>query len=531
MLPDIPYPKRTKTYVQTAFAGLDRREGAANGAIAAMTNLTGALSPLLSTRRKRRLLPAGEGAPHGLFAVPGVRFAAWGTTLAVTENGETTVLTDFSDTDKVFAALGERVLVWPDKRLVRRGESAWEAVPLSRSVTVSATFADGTYAGEAAEGNTLLAADAAFDWSDFFSVGDAVTISGAADEANNKTPVVREIEGNALRFYEHTFTVNPAAASITVAREVPDLDFLCVNENRVWGCRGDTVRCSKLGDPFNWNVFDGLSTDAWSWDTGTAGSFTGCVSFLGYPCFFKEGQIFKVYGSRPANFEAMSAATLGVVPGGAKSLAVAGETLYYLSRAGFCAYTGGIPSPVGAALGEGRHVSAVAGSDGGRYVVSAENEAGEHELLVYDPRTKLWHREDGFSAHSMAFSAGGVLAMSSAGLTFLTRPTGDEGAEEGDFESSVTFAAWDYESFESKYPARLWLRLACSGDMTVEIRYDNGDWLTSATLTSQGKRTEYVPVPIRRCDRYALRLTGTAPWTLYALQWEFYASQRNRKPI
>jgi len=466
MLPELPVKRAAARLTQTAFAGLDRRAGAGNGAVCDMENLWSGDAPLLSSR-PGRYIAGGATKPNGLFSDGEHLFLADGTTLYA----DGAAVGTLSDTEKVFAALGNRVLIWPDKvmlcpapasplppppgeaaraqRVTERARAAWVLEPLGSSVTVSATFADGTYAGEAAEGNTILAADTLFDWSDYFSVGDAVTVTGAADPENNKTPIVREIEGNALRFYENTFTVCAAPAAITVAREVPDLDFLCVNDNRVWGCRGDTVRCCALGDPKNWNVFDGLSTDAWSWDSGTAGAFTACVSFLGYPVFFKENAVFKVYGSRPGNYEAMRSAATGVLAGAQKSLAVAGDVLYYLSPAGFMAYSGGMPSPIGEAL-QRQYSAAVGGSDGEKYFVSGSyaspsplpplkgevaplsplppppgevaerSEAGEGppgasprpregaatELLVFDARRRLWHREDGLDVRFTAWRRG-----------------------------------------------------------------------------------------------------------------------------
>ena len=183
-------------------------------------------------------------------------------------------------------------------------------------------------------------------------MGDAVTISGCTKETyNNRTPIIREIseDKKTLRFYENTFRLPDGQESITepgtvtLKRSVPDMDFVCTNENRVWGCKGDSIFASKLGDPYNWNVFDGLSTDAFSVESGTAGAFTACVSYLGYPCFFKEDKIFKMYGTIPTNFQLMSSAVLGVMKGSHKSLAVAGETLYYLSKVGIMAYSGGMP--------------------------------------------------------------------------------------------------------------------------------------------------------------------------------------------
>ena len=114
----------------------------------------------------------------------------------------------------------------------------------------SAKIQDGTYAGENAEANTIYAAGA--NWADTFQVGDAVAISGCTiHESNNQTIIIREIDGDYLRFYENSFTINSGGdtETLTIAREMPELDFICENENRLWGCKGDTVYASKLGDP------------------------------------------------------------------------------------------------------------------------------------------------------------------------------------------------------------------------------------------------------------------------------------------
>ena len=129
-----------------------------------------------------------------------------------------------------------------------------------------------------------------------------MTIAGCTKHPeNNKTPVIREIDGDKLYFYEYIFTLDgedgvtpyTETGELSVSRTVPDLLFVCENENRLWGCDKTTINASKLGDIFNWNVYDGLATDSYSVDTGSAGSFTACISYLGYPIFFKEDHIYK----------------------------------------------------------------------------------------------------------------------------------------------------------------------------------------------------------------------------------------------
>ena len=527
MLPVIPIPRGASRWAQRAFGGLDRRPGAAGGAVCAMLNLTGRAAPLLAARPPRRLR-ATLTRPNGLFALGDDLVWADGDGLFVAGERVGTV----SDGPKTFAALGRRLLVWPDRLL-------WTAegglVPLeARYAAEGLVFSDGTYAGEAARANSLTTSGAPFP----FRAGDAVTISGCvAVPENDKTPIVREVseDGRTLRFYENCFTLPEGATEVVepgevvLTRSVPELDFLCVNENRVWGCRGDTVFCSKLGDPFNWNVFDGISTDAWQADTGTPGVFTGCAAFLGYPVFFKEDRVFKVYGSRPMNFELMGAATLGVLPGAAGTLAVAGEKLLYLSRAGFVRYAGGFPAPAGEALGETRYVSGAAGSDGTRYFVSARRADGETELLVLCSGSGLWHREDGLEAVQTAWCGGCLWALGADGrVVSLGECPGDwPGAEAEGFTASAETAPFDGGAFGGKYPVRLWIRGA--GTLRAEIAYDGGAWETAGDFSASGTGAASFSVPLRRCDRFALRLTGPAPWTVRALEVELVPGRGSRR--
>ena len=74
------------------------------------------------------------------------------------------------------------------------------------------------------------------------------------------------------------------------------MDFVIESGNRLWGCRygkalnGETVNeiyASKLGDFRNWYCFAGISTDSYTASVGTDGAFTGAVTYMGRPIFFK----------------------------------------------------------------------------------------------------------------------------------------------------------------------------------------------------------------------------------------------------
>ena len=505
-LPQMLYSDGIKKAKQTEFKGYNHNLYAKDGELWDMKNLTSDLYPLLSPRLPRYVVetlekPNGFYAKDGMYWVDGTGFYADGE-----KKG------DVADSRKQFTSIGAYVIILPDKKWYNRltGEFGDMETSWSGSVKIQ----DGTYAGESAEANTIYAAGA--NWADTFQVGDAVAISGCTThESNNQTIIIREIDGDNLRFYENSFTINAGGdtESLAIAREMPELDFICENENRLWGCKGDTVYASKLGDPFNWNVFDGLSTDSFAVDVGSAGDFTGCCSYLGYPCIFKEEHIYKVYGDKPRNYQVMGSASLGVEKGSHQSLAIAGETLYYLSRAGVTAYNGGIPRSVADAFGGVRYHSAVGGSDGVKYYVSMADGENRFHLFVYDTRYGLWHREDALEAVGFGWN-GALYFLSAAGPLWCgggARTVPEGAVSEGAVDSMAEFADFTQGSPDKKGAGKLQLRveLEAGAALAVDIQFDSdGVWRRVDALSATQKRSFLLPIVPRRCDHCRLRLTG-----------------------
>ena len=528
-LPQVSYADGIKTAKQDEFAGLNHNLGAKDGELWDMRNLCSDYSPLLATRSRRMLYKTLQD-PGGLFCwdklcwVDGTTFYYDGVAKGTVTAGR-----------KTFTALGAYIVIFPDKAYYNTAadefgnlEATWTGASL--------TFTNGKLYEEDAEANCIQAEGV--NWEDYFKAGDAVTIAGCTKHTeNNKTPVIREIDGDKLYFYEYIFTLDgedgvtpyTETGELSVSRTVPDLLFVCENENRLWGCDKTTIYASKLGDIFNWNVYEGLATDSYSVDTGSAGSFTACISFLGYPIFFKEDHIYKVYGSIPTNFEVMGSATLGVADGSAASLAVAGEVLFYLSRAGIMAYSGGIPQPVGAAFGVEKFRDAAAGSDGLKYYVSMRDRAGTWRLYVYDTQRGLWHIEDETHATHFASSGGNLYLLAEDGSIWIAGSVQDP-SEEAAAEEAVSwmaeFADWYDDSPNKKGISKILVRLEVDegAEARLYIQYDSGGtWeQVGHTLEANAKRSYYLPVIPRRADHYRLKLEGTGGCRIYGLTREYY---------
>lgn len=527
-LPNMVYSDKIRKRSQEAFGGYNHNLSAMDGEIYDMAGMTSDYYPILASRAARyllRTLPA-QKEPCGYYALDGELWACGSELFA---DGKK--IADVSDSQKVFATLGMYTVILPDKVYYNR--LTGECGRIEAEASGAAYFEDGTYAGEDAKANTLRMKGE--DFSKLFKVGDAVEISGCTIHAeNNKTPIIREIDGNKLRFYENAFVISAGGdheESIVVKRRMPDMDFLCESDNRLWGCKGNTVYASKLGDIFNWNVFDGLSTDSYACDVGSAGSFTGCFTYLGYPCFFKENYIYKVYGDKPSNFQLVGSATLGVSKGSSRSFAVAGEVLYYLSPSGICAYTGGIPQSIAAPFGMSRFRNAVGGSDGRKYYVSMEDENGVWSLFLYDTEKRIWIREEEHLQVLYFGSERELTFLDTGGRIWLCPNAADvpEDAEKEDVSklcSFVEFGDFTYSSPDKKGISKLQVRLEAQegSTVTVLIRYDSsGDWEEVKALQAEKKQSFYLPIIPRRCDHFRLKFKAVGPWKLYSLSAEVYA--------
>jgi hypothetical protein len=219
----------------------------------------------------------------------------------------------------------------------------------------------------------------------------------------------------------------------------------------------------------------------------------------------------------------MASATLGVAAESGKSFAIAGEVLYYMSRAGIMAYTGGIPENISAPFDGARYKNAMSGSDGIKYYISMQDSADAWHLFVFDPRCSMWHRED--ATHAIGFGWYGNLYMA---VTDGIWVIGNDIAPAG--STAETPVPWLYETSDmyegdvnKKEVKKLQLRaeLNTGATLKLEIKYDSSDtWVLVKDLTSAVKQSYYLPVIPHRADHFRLRLSGTGKVMLHTLTRE-----------
>lgn len=314
---------------------------------------------------------------------------------------------------------------------------------------------------------------------------------------------------------------------VTVERRMPEMDFVIESNNRLWGCRygpdrsGNVVNeiyASKLGDFKNWNCFMGISTDSYAVSVGTDGQFTGAVTHLGYPCFFKEKHLHKVYGNYPANYQVQTTACRGVQKGCDRSLAIVGEVLYYKARSGVCAYDGSLPREISAQLGEERYADAVGGALGSKYYIAMKDPGGKMPLFVYDTAKGMWHKEESTLVKRFCPCDGELYYIDDNGHIRTILGTGE--ADKAPVTWMAETGPIGVEQPDRQYLSRLTIRLSMAVGTRVRIyaQYDSsGPWVSLGTLTGTSLRTLSVPVRPRRCDHLRLRIEGKGEAKIFSI--------------
>ena len=320
---------------------------------------------------------------------------------------------------------------------------------------------------------------------------------------------------------------SPITASLTVERKAPYMDFIIESENRLWGCRYGTDRegnivneiyASKQGDFKNWQVYAGISTDSYALTLGSDGAFTGAITHLGYPLFFKENCLHKIYGSTPENFRMQTTALRGVKKGASRSLAIASELLLYQSPDGICAYDGSLPNLISAPVFDLCQKDGVAGSYQNKYYLSVKDGENNSHLLVFDIAKGLWHREDALSVESFCRHKDALYFVCDNGKLLAYGQT--KGEEESPVSFMVQTAALGIDQLTKKYLLGLHVRLKLplGAKLRISVQYDGrGDYRHLGSIRGKGEHFVTLPIKLRRCDFFRLRLEGQGDMKLYSL--------------
>ena len=552
------------------FGGYNHNLRIGDGEFFDMKNMTGNYYPVLSPRGARGVYatptnPQGLIAKDALCYVDGTKFIM----------NEYTVEMDLNEEPKQLVSMGAYVIIMPDKKYINTLDlTDFGDIEASFHSTEDVRFQLCTIDG-AEYADTVVSPDEPPDpqnmdyWIDTsstpntlkqysgtsgmwvniattyikisspgigasFKQYDGVKISGIVLEdlkELNETMIVWACGDDyivVIGILDSVVVQEAEQGSISVERQMPNLDFIIESENRLWGCKygvaanGEVVNeiyASKLGDFKNWNCFMGISTDSYAASCGTDGQFTGAITHLGYPLFFKENCVHKVYGNYPANFQIQTTTCRGVQRGCENSLAIVNEILYYKARSGVCAYDGSLPVEKSYAMGDQRYENAVAGAHGNKYYISMQDTAGDYHLFVYDTSKAVWHKEDNLQVDAFCACRDDLYCIEHQTKKIITM-LGSGEKDTDPVEWMVETGEIGISSPDMKYISRLTIRMsmAIGAEVAFYAQYDRSDiWEPLFTLVGSNLRSFSLPIRPKRCDYMRLRIEGVGDVKIYSI--------------
>ena len=574
--PTLPVQSSSREMIDT-FRGYNHNLLIGDGEFFDMKNMTSNHYPILSPRGKRgvHIEPA---APQGLIAkdtlcyVDGTNFVMDGYPI------DMGLSTAEEDCPKQLISMGAYVIILPDKKWINTLDvTDFGNIEASFTTSTDVTFELCTIDGDAytdtiidsTEPEVPEDAEGPIYWIDIsttphtlkqysassamwvpiattyikisavgigkaFKQYDGVTISGVLDEK------LQDLNANMVLWgcgddyiivvgiMDAVSTQLLSDGAITVERRMPNMDFVIESENRLWGCRygvatnGEVVNAiyaSKLGDFKNWNCFLGLSTDSYVVSVGSDGQFTGAITHRGFPLFWKENCVHKMYGEYPSNFRIQTTTCRGVQRGSERSLAIVNEVLYYKARHAVCAYDGSLPAEMSSALGEEQYSEAVAGAHGNKYYISMKDAAGGHHLFVYDTAKGMWHKEDGLHADCFCSCREELYCIDHDSKKIITMH-GSGTADTESVEWAVQTGIIGTSMPDMKYISRLLVRMSMEIGARVRFfaQYDSmGGWEPLGTVSGTNLRTFLLPIRPKRCDHMRIRIEGTGDAKIYSI--------------
>ena len=533
------------------FQGLNRRNQKGEGEMADMLNLTLDDYPLMCPRKLRGTYDLPEHVVKPLQVISKhdrIAMIAQDDNDAVNfyyDGSKIATVTGLTSSSRM-VAINTKICFFPNKTYL-------EVMPSGGSYTIgsygsleaSKTVTSLSVTISSDDARITLAANHGFKYDDAINISGTLTYtSGGTQTAScNISCIIEEIvASNTLVLPRETFIeiMGEGATSITftgtVSRTMPTLDHIMEWNNRLWGASNtdNTVYACKLGDPTNWQYFQGTSLDSYYAQQGTDGLWSGCAAYSGHIIFFKPDGMCRIYGTAPSNYQVTNTKCYGVEDGSRLSVVTVNDVVYYKSMVGIMAYAGGTPECISEKLGND-FANVVAGSEGQKYYASVQRTGsdGGFNLYVFDINKGIWTREDSFRMrgccvlnnrlHAIIHDTAelvcaddlfvdpylvGIDSDEPGAIKIINPQDPDEKYE--DLEWMAQFGPFHEYVENKKIYSKLSLRLKVNGrsNVKVYISLDEGAWQLVKEYNLPLTGGQVIPIIPRRCDRYSIKVEG-----------------------
>ncbi len=465
-----------------------------------MLNLSTDIYPGITTRRNRGAAEKTFTTPRGIFYKNGL-FYIDGTQSYYNNVSKFTV----SAGDKIIVGIGAYIVVFPDKIMLNTSTGTYEN--LEASITASATFAP-------LSSGSVFTKITVSNIGNTFKKGDNVKISECSNADYNGTHIITEAGSNYI-VISGSLSTSFTDSSVKFERKIPDMDFVCERDNRLWGCSSTNheAYCCKVGDPKNWYNYETEANNSWAATVGSDGDFTGISKFGTYLIFFKENYFHILRGDKPSNFSLLEKEMPGVRTGCGESIVTIDQIMYYVGMDGVYMYQGAFPTKISRQITK-TITEAVACQQEHRLYLSCKLD-NVQTLLVYDTINKVWTIEDDTKFKFAKYSGG------------LLHYVGSDNALSTIYGTASETINWMYESgdllgstIDMKYVSKLKLvfHLPLYSEVQIFMKYDQDPmWEKKGFLRSTKEKTYTFSLIPRRCSKYRLKLEGKGPMKLLGI--------------
>ena len=308
---------------------------------------------------------------------------------------------------------------------------------------------------------------------------------------------------------------NIGTGTYPAAGSCPDIDYVCVHDNRVFGVKGSTIYGCALGNIDDWTTFvdvDGNPSEvgAYAVDVASPGDFKGIIEYQNHVVALKENYHHELYGSMPSNFTAVEVSKTGTISN--NSMVEVGSILYFLNGQGVMRYGGGQASNISLALNE-NYSGGVMGGDG-RFIYACLYNGVTYSLYVYDTFNGLWWREDDLQVVDFFSDGNVVYAIANDGCVYK-------------MNSGVETIAWDFTISDLseigatyKKNTRIIIALYAEAEtkITISTSEDRKPFTVVATYVFDDSLVKYIPISINKVSELKLKIAGNKYAEIYSIE-------------
>lgn len=580
---------RSIRYPISQFMGYNNSERCSEAEGYDEVNISSDYYPLLTPRSRRVIVESNIAGLKGLHV----------------NNGLVEIKQDSNEIDNVLFYEGERigqlpgtgrrqmcsmgayVIIYPDKYRFNTKDKTLGSLGASYSTASTVTFTpctmDGTTINPTVSStepanptngqywlDTSTTPNSLMRWSDSQGMWDAIATSYVKISATNIGKNFNKLDVVAISgvtgTYAETFNTDMAIwdkndnqivvtalistvftnNGISIVRNIPDLDFICEHDNRIWGCSSEKheVYGSKVGDPTNWYSYLGTAADSYAATVGTDGDFTGCAAHGGSVIFFKERFIHKLYGTAPSNYQLDTKPERGIQKGCHDSVGLISGVLFYKAVDGVVRYEGSYPTLISKNLGQTAYSEAIGGVWNGVYYVAMKNKTGTQKLFTFNTSNGLWHVEDSPSNVEFMTEYENRLLMFDNRRNMLLAAGDDTKIGQTTYSIDPAPLLWERtfgivgidspSQIDSnfKYVSQVLIRFYMELDATfkVEVEYDSlGEWETVCDIKNKYEfsrkdtqsfsnlRSMEIPFIPKRCDHMRIRISGSGYAKIFSI--------------